>query len=814
MELRYNYICHFFATPPSTLILTHWPTKKKWQLLQTPVNREALDPLIILPSCAAGRGARPLTWRRSIVVSDEHQHSTVIELTAHLSLKIGAKLLYMNEHTLNYEEVIGKNLLCIQRNKDIVCIRAALPFKGSYSLLLTINKEKRRGSRVPQVFLSYHITHMSEPFQQIGYPKVDQMAASAYNFRLLFWNQSPHDCICESDSKQLDLGFVTKRKMTCLHFLVPGKAQNTRPEDHSVVYNYNTMVVTETDDADSEHCIRMLKVVFPAEGWWTICLNGTKGNPNQSLCPYVTLMSYQVYAHQGDSNSTFPYVISPQVSICCFDPMSCVSESIDIPFTTTKPLEFQAYLMEKKPNAPELESYVRIEQAELVSLSSNQYRLTAMFPKPGQWHVHVFARPEEDNKTLRGLFSVFVTVETPMQGALSVALSSTTAEKIQLSFPNKGYLSFPDIGKPLTIDFECGKNTSFQHWVFPEDRDEKTLEEYKGLSLLEHCTYLTPLNPPVLSSSFRPILLSRQSLIQPTHLCEITSYKMYASFPWAGKWTLEVFAQAPGSSDYSLAFHVTMNVTKPSRGICYPLLHAGFDQFGIRIPNESICYNPISTESTDFELPFNSPDDIQFTWSIEVAGSDSCYKKQGFVYQSRNSLGPSTNHFQLSFSTPGIWRAVLYAKKSTPEDSIIPEENIYKPVLEISLLVNTVDKDVGLPEIFPAFKKYGLSIAKMHIPFLSHVQSNTSTTVIVSLFNFCTGNVKFFHRVDCAERTEEENQLLPRSQMFEDTCSGLNEILVEITEPGTYKIQLGAQWMDCKENNYEPVLTHTVTCSI
>ncbi len=821
MEARYNYIRHFFAATPSTFILTHWPNKKKWQLLETPVEREALDPLVILPSCAAGRGIRPLTWRRSIIVSDENQHSTVVKLTAHPSLRIGVKLQYMNMKTFNYEEVTSKNLICVQRDEDAVCIRAALPFKGSYSLLLTVNREKRRGSRVPQVFLSYNIcvTHMSKPLQQIGYPKVYQMAASAYNFQLLFWNQSSHDYICESDSEQLNLAFKAKRKMTCLHFLVPGKTQQTRPKDHSVVYYYNTMVVTETDGAGSDQGLHMLKVIFPAEGWWTICLNGTKGNPNfQSLAPYVTLLSYQVYAHRGDSTSTFPYIISPQVSVCYFDPISSVSESIDIPFTTTKPLEFQAYLMENIPNAPELESYVQIKQAEL---SSNQYRLTAMFPKPGQWHVHVFACPEEedeDNETVRGLFSLLVNVETPMQGAVSVALSLTIAEKIQLYFPNKGYISFPDIGKPLTIDFECDKNTSFQHRVFPEDQDEKTSKEYNGLSLFTHCTYLTPLNRPGLPSSFRPILLSRRSITQPvlpTHLCEIISYQLHASFPWPGKWTVKVFAQAPGSSDYSLAFHVTMKVTKPSRGICYPFIYEEFIQLGIRIPIESICYNPICSESTQFELPFIAPDDLQYTWNIEVAGSDSCYKKQGFVYISGNALaGPPNNHFQLSFSTPGIWRAVLFAKKSTPEDSI-PEEDSYKPVLEISLLVNTVDKDVAFPEIYPAFKKYGLSIAKMNIPFLSRVQNsvqNTSTTVIVSLFSLGPGNVQFYCRVKCAEKTEEENRLLLlRSQMLEDTYSGLNEIRVDISEPGTYKIQLGAKWRDCKEYKYEPVLTHIVS---
>ncbi len=881
MKFQPNYTRHFFAATPSTFILTHWPDTKDWQLLETSVEREALNPLVILPSCAAGRGTRPLTWKRSIVVSKD-QHSTVIELTAKPSLRIGAKLLYKQGGTVYV--VMDKKHILIQRNEDVVYIHAAFPCKGVYSLLITINPANTGKGQVTQVFLSYHIMCMSETSREISYPKVYPFPASKYNFRFLFWNQSRPDCVCESNFDRLNLAFKANRGMTFSHFLIRGKTRDSRPQDHSVVYNYNTMVVTEIDTADEKLSLHMLKVVFPMKGWWTICLLGTTFNPDLEIQRgYVTLMSYHVYAHEQDSISTFPRIISPQVSACCFDLISSVSESIDILFTTTKPLvEFQAYLMEKKPNAPELESYVRVE---LVSLDANQYKLIAMFPKPGHWYVHVFGRPEEEflpeeveedcseaveadrpeaveenrpeaveenrpeaveedrpeeveedrpeaveedlsqenppdeddpDKPRKipgdnphcGLFSLLVNVKTPMQGALSVIRSSN-----QVSFQNKEYITFPDNGKPLRIDFDSDKDAPFRHRVIPEDRDENILKEYEGLSLLEHCTYLAPLRPAEASiplSIVRPILRSLRSVTQqvlPYHQLKGTTstYRVYASFPWPGIWNVAVFAPTPGSADYSLAFHVTVEVTKPSRGVCYPFIYEEFIQLGMRIPIESICYNPISTESADFELPFNAPDDIQFTWNIEVAGSDNCYKKQGFVHQLGNRS--SSHIFRLSFSTPGIWRAVLFAKKFTT-----PEEDIYKHILEISLLVNTVDRDVAFPEIFPAFKKYGLSIARVDLPFLSRVQ-DTPITVVLPLY--CQDYVKFFHRFDCAEKTEEKKMLLPQTQMLQypDLESARYEIRIEIAEPGTYKIQLGAQWMDCEENDYEPVLTHVITCT-
>ena len=99
-----NFNRHFFVTTPSTFILTHWPNDTRWQLLQSNIQREELEPLIIFPSCSFSRGIRPLTWNRSIKLS-KTQKSTMIELIAQPTLKIGAKLVYMGKDVGKCQEV-------------------------------------------------------------------------------------------------------------------------------------------------------------------------------------------------------------------------------------------------------------------------------------------------------------------------------------------------------------------------------------------------------------------------------------------------------------------------------------------------------------------------------------------------------------------------------------------------------------------------------------------------------------------------------------------------------------------------------------
>ena len=800
-------------------ILTHWPNDTCWQLLQSTIEREELDSLIIFPFCAFSRGIRPLTWNRSIKLG-KTQKSTTIELIAQPTKKIGAKLVYMGKDIGKCQEIQtnSSNLIHIQRNGEVVSIKAALPFKGTYSLLLSVNQENKK---TLQVFLSYHITCMNDSTEEMGYPKVYEMAAAAFEFRLVYWTQSLHDCVCETETGELSLVFKAKRGMSCSHFLIPGKTRNTRPTDHLSVHYYNTMIVGDTssndDTNDQEESLQMLKVVFPEEGWWTICLNGTKGNPNaKTHGGYVTLMSYHVFAKKGNSVSSFPYIQSPIVSFCNTDPIPSISESVEVPFTTLKPLDFQAYIVETKSNARELASYTQVEEAELVAVSPNQYMLKAIFPKPGKWYVRVFGCEKENTKdeAYTSLFSLLVDVEKPMSDAIAVSVNAKIADKNKLQLLDKGFICFPDDGQPLVINFECGKSRIlFRHQIRPEDPDAQSrLKESGHPTLLEHCTYLAPLHNTIdilSASKFRPKLLSARSQTQPVlptqNLTEsMPMFRLHAAFPWSGKWTVEFYAKAPADEEAKLAFHVTLNVSKPSKGICYPILHPGFHRLGINIPEQFISYSPICG-TTDFELPFNAPTDIHFAWNIEVAGSDKTYTQQGFVHQFGNR-NPS-HHFLLSFCTPGLWKAQLFAASAKSEKS--PSERDYKPVLEISLLVDhdNIDREVSYPELFPAFKKYGLSIAKTHLPLISRV-TNTHTNIVVPFFS--PENVKFWHRIEPAEGSEEECRMM--TQMVSNTNSGLYEISVKLSKPGTFWIMLWAQPAESKESEWDPVLRHTVEC--
>ncbi len=821
MEFERGYTRQYFVPDPSQLIFTHFPTDKMWQLLKAPVTCAEMEPLVIHPLFAASRGIRPITWSRTIRV-DEDKHSTVIKLMAPSSVKVGVKLFYMEDDVEKCKMVEKKKtFLLVQRDGDSVIINVGFPFRGSYSLLLTMTSEEKNAT--PLMFLSYRIISSSDAEQELGFPKSYEMAATAYSFRLLYWNQCDCSCVCECEAEHLGLIFKAKRGIICSHFLTPGKTRNTIPSDDSMTYNYNTMIVSNSNtiakgDKKSQ-CVYNLKVIFPYEGWWTICLNGTKANPNyrSNSNGYVTLMSYHVLARKGNPDLSYPYILTPQVSLSKFDPIPTVSQSIEVPFHTTDPMEFHAHVIEKKPSAIEFESYIQIEKVDDSLGIPNEYKLKARFPKPGKWYVRVFGRQEakeeeEEVRTMNhGLFSLLVNVKEPAEGALVIAVDSREiANAIQFKIDDNGFISFPDNGEPLIVNFNCKKNTLFKHHIQPVEPNSKApLEEFEGLPILDHCTFISLYKVSFAQSmksrpKLRTVRASTQPLL-PSQLCDLTSpHRLHASFPWPGKWIVEVFSKMSSSSDFFHTFHLILDVNVPTRRVYYPILHTGFATFGLNIPEESIGYNPIY-DSSEFELSLNAPHNTHIAWNIKVVDSDASHATQGFVQEFKTKN--ANRHFRMAFSTPGVWKALLYAAKDPSDDRKLVEAD-FSPVIELSLLVKHVDPDVAFPVIYPHFEKYKLRFSPTHLPLISCVHNITSK-VVIPLYS--PGYVNFVHRMESAEMSAEDCQLL--SEMYSSVSdSGLHEIAVRIVRPGLFVIMLWAQYEG--SDDWNPVLRHTIKCTL
>ena len=119
------------------------------------------------------------------------------------------------------------------------------------------------------------------------------------------------------------------------------------------------------------------------------------------------------------------------------------------------------------------------------------------------------------------------------------------------------------------------------------------------MSLLEHCSYLaypvkieakavdheasgevSPANKK--ESSDQDVAKSSQNQSQEVTLASKlpNAYCLHASFPWAGKWIVELFANHPDEESFILAFHVNLDIKIPSKGVCYPKIFAGFHELG------------------------------------------------------------------------------------------------------------------------------------------------------------------------------------------------------------------------------------------
>lgn len=826
-EFKKGYSFQYFAPDPSQLILTHYPKDKTMQLLRAPITSAELEPLVVHPLFAASRGIRPITWNRTITV-DEQSHSTEVKFVANPSMKLGYKLVYMEDDAEKCKAIEKRNnLVLMQRDGNTVTVNVALPFRGSYTLLLTVNSEVKK--LPPIMFLSYRIISSSNAKEEIGYPKAYEMAAIAYDFQLLYWNQCRCNSICESETEQLGVVFKAKRGISCTHFLIPGKTRNTIPSDESMVYNYNTMIVSSENTAakgdKSSLCVYSLKVVFPYEGWWTICLNGSKSNPNYRTTQtqgYVTLMSYHVLARKGNSELSFPNFFTPLLSLSYFDPIPVVNQSIEIPFKATHPMKFDAHIVQKKPGAFEYGSYVQIEKLDAVPGYPQQYKLKARFPQPGKWYVRVFGRQEEKDEeestatANHSLFYLLLDVKEPMEGAVTITVDSKEAAKaIQFRVDDDGFVTFPDNGEPLTVSFNCIKNTPFKHHILPvEPNNTLRQEEFEGLPILDHCTFINMYKVTFAQSmkarpKIRAVRANTTPLL-PSQLCDLTSlHRLHASFPWPGKWIIEVFAKTSSTpeSDFVAVFHIIVDVTKPTKGMYYPILYSEFDALGLNIPEENISYNPIY-DSSEFSLSLHAPNDTHISWSITVNDSDvPSYATRGFVQE---FITKNTNrHFRMTFSNPGVWKAVLYAAKDQPDGRKLTQDD-FSPVIEFSLLVKHVDPDVAFPEIYPQFKKYRLSISPKDLPLITRVH-NTTSSVVIPLHS--PGNVNFAHRMESAEMSVEECRSM--SDMYSsESGSGLHELAVGITKPGIYSITLWAQYIESEseDKEWELVLRHTIQC--
>ena len=812
-EYQKNFTCHFFATPPQRMILTHWPAKTKQQLLKEPLTLNKFRPLIPLSPKAAEYGINPDMWSEHLEIPVEsHDPVVSVNLTCNANVKLIAKLSNIQQEaddSSDTHEVANQKLVYINKKvshtkqeTSIVNIRAAIPHIGWHTLNIYACKSSKNASTSNyDVILSYQLQCSTDIGSQyhIGYPILYDMAASAFDFQLLHWNKPMPDYWCENALGKLDIAFRTKPDLQFFHYIVKGKVENSGKASNT--YHHNTLIAQ--NECDDPH-LYALRTVFPSPGWWTVYLCATKpvdsDNQQPTVSGYTTVFKYCVHVKNGDSKQSFPQITVPYIKLMYPETISTSgNEILNVPFYSLSILEFYCYLTYETQTSELMENYATIAVSSSASQpdesqGKQNYNLSVIFPKPGKWFVHVYGRDRDSTTTATqkytGLFTLNMDVEGALRDKLFPIIDTSIATALNISCYETGCITFCDDGSPFTYRFKAPRRSLHLIPNIVLNGEDNILDK----KFLQRCTLLSP---------------------SPTDDSELSIYTMNAVFPSAGTWSVQLFgAHSEFSSDgYDLVMHIQLQVTKPILDMCYPTIYPAFYDLGLSIPNELLLYSQVS-EGSEVKFPFNSPEAVVF--DTRLSQGNEVFINQAIVQYHRDTVGSTTQNCSLHIIFPrtGQWIIHLYAgscnvkqdENYQPDD----ESNIEKmAVLELKIKALSCNDTFTFPQIFdPFYSKFSLRLDELKYPLVSRVRSVPSRITIPF---YSPPSVQFWHHATIPEsETPHANSI---TRMYSDPQTGLHELSVEIAELGQVVVTLTAQISNSSDNKKQKwitVLKHTV----
>lgn len=806
-EYQKSFTRHFFAIPPQRMILTHWPPKAKQQLLKDPLTLSKFRPLIPLSPKAVEYGINPDIWSEYLEVPAETQIPIAsVNFTCNTDVKLIAKLSSIQQgigDSTNAQEVAYLKLVHINRKvsqgTSIVNVRAVAPHAGWYTM--NIYASRNISTSNYEVVLSYQLqcsTDIGSQYQ-IGYPMLYDMAAAAFDFRLLHWNKPMPDYRCEVFSGNLDITFCTKPELEFFHYIVEGEAEN--PAKASNTYYHNTLIAQ--NECGDPH-LHALRAVFPRQGWWTMYLCATKAVDNDTEQPtisgYTTIFKYSVHVKNGNSKHSFPHISVPYIRLMYPEAISASgSEILRVPFYSLNKLKFCCYLTYETQTSELMENYatVAVNNSAIQSKETQgkqYYNLDVIFPKPGKWFVHVYGRDSTTTTAQKdtGLFTLSVNVEGSLRGKLFPTLNSSIATELNISSYESGCIMFCDDGSPFTYKFKApSKSVHLIPSIALHGGDNDTLDK----KFLQQCTLLSP---------------------SATDESELSMYTMNAVFPSAGTWSVQLFgAHAELSSDidsYNLVMHIQLQVTNPTPNMCYPTIYPAFYDLGLSISNELLLYSQVSVAS-EIKFPFLSPEAMVF--DTRLSQGNEVFMNQAMVHYGRDASGNATQHCSLHIVFPktGQWAIHLYAGScSVVQNETCHSEdlNIEKmAVLELKIKALSCNDTHTFPQVFdPFYSKFSLKLDEQKYPLISKVKSIPS---IITVTFFSPPTVQFWHH---ATTTESENSGANSiTRMYSDPQTGLHELSVEVAEHRQVIVILSAQMSNSSDNQNQrwiTVLKHTI----
>ena len=778
---------HYFAVPPQQMILTHLPSDDSQQRLKEPLTLEKFQPLIPMSSSTKGLGIEPEAWSEVIEILDDPV--ACISLRCKDNVKVLALLAATNE-ARDYDTIKSdreEKFVFSYQEENTVHIRAVPPQKGQYflNILYACESLEDESSQSYRLVLSYLLHNKREIANQIGYPVVCKAEASAFNFKLLCWNAPNRDYCCENSGK-LDVVFRARPDLQFYHCIIPGEFSNSTtasPKQGNDAYHYNTLIVQNEDGDPSRY---MLRTIFPIQGWWTLHLYAKKpGNDGifeSQQKGYALVMTYTVYIQISFPEQSYPNMISPYISMIQPESISASGDEIfSFYFNSTKSFDFHSYITFEEQTGQCMDNFTAIETIT----ESNQCKLSVIFPKPGTWYVHVFGKDVNDplQKSYLGLFVLQMKVKGSLRNTVFPKLNQQLAKALNVHYLNSGCITFQDNGSPFTCQILVPKEGSIDliHSIKPHNTRDKTSTDAEAL--LQHCTSL----------SFTPSTDDSNS----STVCSLK-----AVFPWAGTWTVQLFAASAGSKRYVSLIEVSLPVNNPTPNVCYIKIHPSFHQLNLSIPERFLSYSP-TTDESEMEIPFNAPENVQFVWNMEFVKTGEKFFQQAIIHNQKEKLDQDCNRIlHMIFPKPGEWIFQFYGRVSNEE---MEQKHNYQSVMEIRIKVSSFNNELGFPHIFDPFQRlFGMKLVKKKLPLITRVTSLPSK---ISIPFYSPPNVKLWYDIEVNNSSNTQ----PTARLNKDSISGYNELTVEVNKVGKWTVILYAQLTKAEKKNWTAVLKHTVS---
>lgn len=759
------YTNHYFATAPNYFILTHWPENPSHQLLESPVLLHDLQTIIPVPMTTIGLGIQPSSWSEVVYISKESQYPIAsIDLDVPDELMISATLIPGSSISCNYFD----RYVYIRRYKNKCNIQAVAPLKGQYKLCIYYKEEKTP-------CLSYIIHCDTDPKVKVGYPQIYELALTDYDFNLIHWNYPTQMCVCQNVCGYLNIVFEAKSGMEFNHCIISGRVADPTSCKQDEIYHYNTILVSNKGtDAD----LYQLQAVFPSEGWWTVHLSGENHKFRS-----ISLLNYYVYVNVGLPTCSYPYILAPGVIFNNIKPITATGEDLlEVPFISSKYLDFQHYLTLNLETAESVDGYSNIVfEGKVRNENTYIYLLKIIFSRPGNWFVHVLSKDKDSIQEYTHLFKLNIAVKGAKENTRFINYNDSIGRPFNIEILNGGVLTFLDDGQPFTYEFKASSHVNFFHAL--------KFQEKESSDTLDYHTFL-----------------SSQHDIKNTIQSSIT-FTLHAVFPFVGKWSVLVLAAEEYSGNYSLIFSLDLNVKSPTPQLCYPRIHSMFYKNNMILKSEHAVLNS-SCKGGEIKVPFRAPEGIYFTWNMEYLPTGKKSLSNAFIHHCPSVDAEGHNCLlHIIFPRPGDWLIRLFLKQIS--DSMQKTVN-FQSVLEVKIQNIFFNSQVSFPQIFePFYSTFGLSFDEKDLPLISEIQQTPSEMVI--RFYSPVMSVKFTHDID-VKSTEKNNvdvDYTNQCRIMSNPLTGLHEVIVQVVTKGEWTISIYARH-DTANGSWIIVFKHVI----